>query len=627
MMTDFVRVLWALAPRKRAKIFRRCASIAVVVFGIVVSSSVVLPVASSAAASGKTRTVTFAELPGSPPDYIFPVAPAQYFTFQNDQEFSYLSYPPLYWIDTHGHPIINKTLSLAYMPTFETNTKGQTVATVKLKRISWSDGTPVTTRDIEFFINLVEANLTKWGDYIPGQFPQNIVSIAYNSPQECTITFNRSYSHRWLEYNEIATIIPIPQQAWDKTSTASPIGNYDETASGAVAVWNYLNGQSRDGGTYATNPLWQVVDGPWRIAPKNGYNAATGYLAMVPNPRYFGPTNHSITRFEELPFTSAAAEFNAVRSGSVDYGFVPPSDATRGLLDAVKSEGYRVAPWYIWGWNFWPLNYAQPRVGPIFKQLYIRQTFEHLINQRGWIRHILQGYGEPEYSPIPIGIKSNFADAYEKTDHYPYSLAAARKLLTAHGWHVVPGGVTRCKRPGSGTSDCGPGVAKGAGLTFTMEYTSTTLIGEEVLSFKAAAAQVGIKLSLTSHPFTQVFANYFSCIGAPSSTCHWEMIAGVLSDEYGWYPDYYPVGATNYNAGASFNGGQYSDPEMNKLTERAHTTDHLAALYAVGNFAAKMLPTLWVPNGPFQISAIKTNLSVPWQGLEVNLYPQLWKWR
>ncbi len=613
--------------RRLGRAQRWAAQVAAVAVGLVVTSSIAVPVASSGAATSSKGVVTFAEQPGSPPDYIFPVAPSQYFTFANDQEFSYLSYPPIYWVDTHGAPVINTKLSLAYPPTFRTNTKGETVADIRLKSVLWSDGTPLTTRDVRFWLDLVENNLTKWGNYIPGQFPQNVVNVTYTSTHEFTVTFNKSYSHRWLEYNELANIIPIPQQVWDKTSATGPVGNYDETPSGAVAVWNFLNSESRDGGTYTSNPLWQVVDGPWRIAPKNGYNAATGYLAMVPNPRYFGPTTHSITRFEEIPFTSASAEFNAVRSGTVDYGFVPASDATAGLLETVKSQGYRIEPWYIWGWNFWPVNYAQPTVGPIFKQLYIRQVLEHLINQRAWIQHILKGYGEPEYSPIPLAIHSRFSDAYERHDLYPYSVSSARKLLAAHGWHVAPGGVSRCKRPGTGPGDCGAGIPAGAPLNLTMEYTSTTLIGEEVLSFKSAAEHVGIRLSLTSHPFTRVFADYFSCIGAPASACHWEMIAGTLSNEYGWYPDYYPVGAANYNTGAGFNGGQYSDPNMDKLTERAHITGSLSSLYAVGNYAAKMLPTLWVPNGPYQISAIKKGLRVPWQGLETNVYPQLWKWK
>lgn len=603
----------------------RSALVATFALAVVATLGIVGPAAGSGAAAKSTGIVTFAEQPGSPPDYIFPVAPPQYFTFANDQEFSYLMYPPIYWVDKGGSPTINTRLSLAYPPTFRTNTKGETVADVRLKSVSWSDGTPVTTRDVRFWLDLVQANLTKWGNYIPGQFPQNVVSVTYPNSHEFTMTFNKAYSPRWLEYNEIATIIPIPQHAWDKTSATGSVGNYDETSSGAVAVWNFLNTESRDGGTYATNPLWRVVDGPWLIAPNNGYNASTGFLAMVPNSRYFGPTTHSVKRFEEIPFTSASAEFNAVRSGTIDYGFIPASDATPGLLQAVKSQGYRVDPWYTWGWNFWALNYAQPTVGPIFKQLYMRQALEHLINQSGWIKHILNGYGAPEYSPIPLKVRSQFADAYERHDHYPYSVSAARKLLSAHGWDVTPGGVTKCRRAGSGPTDCGAGIAAGTPLKFTMEYTSTTLIGEEVLSFKSAAGHVGISLTLTSHPFTRVFADYFSCIGAPPSACNWEMTAGTLSIEYGWYPDYYPVGATNYNTGASFNGGQYADPTMNKLTERAHTTSSLSSLYAVGNYAAKELPTLWVPTGPYQISAIKNGLHVPWQGLESNVYPQLWK--
>jgi peptide/nickel transport system substrate-binding protein len=571
-------------------------------------------------------TVTFAEQPGSPPDYVFPLQPAEWFTFANDQEFSYLLYPTLYWIDRDGQPVVNNAMSLAYPPVFSVNAAHDTVATITLKDYSWSDGVPVTTRDVEFWMNLLVANKTEWGDYVPGQFPDNVKSITYPTKKQFVVTFNRTYNHYWLQQNELNTIIPMPQHAWDRTSLGGPVGNYDTTTKGAVAVWNFLNKQSMDGSTYATNPLWQVVDGPWKIQPKVGYNATTGYLVLVPNSRYSGQSTHAVAEFVEEPFTSASAEFDAVRSGSIDYGYLPLEDATSGLESAVRSEGYQIVPWEIWGWNFWPLNFAQPTAGPIFKQLYVRQALEHLIDQSAWIKYYLRGFGYPEYSDIPTVIKNPYADSYVKEDHYSYSVSTARSLLKSHGWKVVSSGVTTCVHPGTGANECGPGVKSGAALSFSLEYSAdNTALSQEVLNFQTTAAQIGIRLSLVTHPFSKVFADYFSCFGVKPAECHWQIIAGVISDEYGWYPYYYPDGAENYNTGSGFNGGQYSSAEMDSLTHAAHELPGLAPLHAADNYAAYQLPTLWVPNGPYQISVIKKSLhvSLP-QGLETNVYPQLW---
>ena len=52
--------------------------------------------------------------------------------------------------------------------------------------------------------------------------------------------------------------------------------------------------------TYATNPLWQVVDGPWKLKAFN----ADGQITFVPNPSYSGPIKPTLKSFTELPYTS-----------------------------------------------------------------------------------------------------------------------------------------------------------------------------------------------------------------------------------------------------------------------------------------------------------------------------------
>ena len=76
--------------------------------------------------------------------------------------------------------------------------------------------------------------------------------------------------------------------------------------------------------TYATNPLWQVVDGPWKLT----HFDASGNVTMTVNTSYSGPIKPTIKTFKEVPYTSDSAEFNALVAGKVDVGYLPEADVT-----------------------------------------------------------------------------------------------------------------------------------------------------------------------------------------------------------------------------------------------------------------------------------------------------------
>jgi peptide/nickel transport system substrate-binding protein len=80
--------------------------------------------------------------------------------------------------------------------------------------------------------------------------------------------------------------------------------------SGALAVYDYLNNAGTKVGTFATNPLWQVVDGPWKLKSFT----TDGDAIFAPNPNHSGPVKPSLSSFEEKPFTTNAAEFDVLRS-------------------------------------------------------------------------------------------------------------------------------------------------------------------------------------------------------------------------------------------------------------------------------------------------------------------------
>jgi len=66
----------------------------------------------------------------------------------NNLSFAQLMYRPLYWFGAGAQPLLNPSLSLANPPTWSANT-----ATITLKHYTWSNGSPVTTADVMFWIN------------------------------------------------------------------------------------------------------------------------------------------------------------------------------------------------------------------------------------------------------------------------------------------------------------------------------------------------------------------------------------------------------------------------------------------------------------------------------------------
>jgi peptide/nickel transport system substrate-binding protein len=562
--------------------------------------------------SGGTATV--AMQPGDQFTWILPLLPFSESSGANLEYSEYLMWRPLYWFGSPGHVGLNEAESLAE-PAVITSSGGQTTATITLKRYDWSDGRPVTSRDVQFWFNLLKAEKANWWDYVPGEFPDNVSAFTIVSPTQFRLTFTGRYSSAWL-YNELGQLIPLPQQSWDKTSARGNIGNYDTTTAGAVKVFAFLSAENKQLSTYATNPLWQTVDGPWRLT---AYAPATGDATYVRNTRYSGPATGSIHELKVLSFTSDTAEFDTLLSaGGISYGYLPFNDAAQ--TGRVTADGYAVQPWPTWGITYITLNFAAPQTGAIFKQLYVRQAMQHLVNQGADISDFLEGYGNPTYGPVPLVPASAFISPQQKQNPYPYNPTMAESLLKQHGWTIVPGGMDSCTRPGTGTNECGAGIAAGARLSFSMQYaTSTQGVDEEVAVLQSAFDQAGIRLSLSGASFDTVIGDDVPCA---HSGC-WQM------NYYGqgWYfdPAYNePDGSAIFDSAGGSNSGGYSDPAADALMEKLPSGGY-QALYSYENYLAQQLPVLWMPQFDFQISAVNSKLrGVYPQDPDTNIYPENW---
>ena len=559
-------------------------------------------------------TVTVALTPGEQFNYIFPILDTEDAVGSNIEYSEYLMWRPLYWFGGPNSVGLNTKYSLAD-PATVTSSAGHTTATIQLKSYRWSDGKPVTSRDVQFWFNLLVANKNNWWGYTPGEFPDNVSAFTIISPSRFSVTFKGTYAAAWL-YNQLGQLIPLPQQAWDKESPSGPVGNYDTTPAGALAVGNFLLAQNKDLSTYATNPLWQVVDGPWKLT---SYAASTGDATYVRNTKYSGPATGSIHALRVLSYTSDSAEFDSLlSSGGISYGYIPFNDAAQ--ISRVTADGYKVAAWPTWGITYMSMNFASPQVGAIFKQLYVRQAMQRLINQAGYIESFLEGYGNATYGPVPLVPSSKFVSSAEKTNPYPYDPAEATKALQAHGWTIHAHGQDVCTRPGTGANECGAGIAGGQKLSFQLQYsTGTQGVTEEVASLQSAFSLAGIQISPSGAPFSTVVGNDIPC---SNSKC-WEL------NYYGqgWYfdPGYNdPDGSVLFATGGVDNGGSYSshtaDTLMNNLASGGYP-----ALYKYENYIAQQLPVLWLPQFDAQISAVSNKLKgVLPQDPDGNVYPENW---
>jgi peptide/nickel transport system substrate-binding protein len=559
-------------------------------------------------------TATFAEQPGVTPNYIFPMLTAAYYSVANIEEFQRLSFRSLYWIGNgKGQPVVDPALSLAALPVYSDN---DSVVTIHLGDYTWSDGQPVTARDVAFWINLLRASKADFAAYIPGEFPDNLKSYTIVNSKTIVLTLTGSYNPTWFTYDQLSQITPLPAQAWDKTSATGAVGNYDMTTAGAKAVFAFLSAQSKDLASYGSNPLWKVVDGPWKLA---GYQV-DGYAKFAANRAYAGPAKPRLSYFVELPFTSDTSELSVLRSGTtIDYGYLPTEDASQS--PALAADGYTTAQWEGWGTSFFPINFHNPKTGPIIAQAYIRQAMQSLIDEPAYLAGPLEGYGHTDYGPVPAEPSNPYVDAYEAKGPWPYSPATAVKLLSSHGWTVKRSGVTTCTSPGAGSGHCGAGIAAGTPLSFSLQYaTGIVWVGEEMQALKSSFAQAGIQISLTTAPFDSIISLLTPCTKTEAS-CSWQMLDYGGGWTYGVDP--YPTGDQLFATGSGSNAGSYSDPEADNLI--AATVHGPGTLTAFENYLADQIPVLWLPQPVYQLSEISKNLhgALPQSPIE-SLTPEDW---
>jgi peptide/nickel transport system substrate-binding protein len=341
----------------------------------------------------------------------------------------------------------------------------------------------------------------------------------------------------------------------------------------------------------------------------------------VPNTKYTGPNKPTISKFEEVAFTSDTAEYAALRSGALDVGLVPADDYP--TIGQLTKMGDVVFGYPDFGWDYMVFNFKDTTGdwNNIVGQLYVRQALAHLVDSPGYIKSIDYGYAVASSGTVPPEPASPYTPSNATTDLYPYSTSAAVSLLAAHGWKEV-GGVQTCEKAGTGSGECGSGIPAGTKLTIGLIYNSgSPSITSEDTAFASAAKTAGIPVTLKGDTFTTIIST-FDDPAAPSNDNKWQM-----EDFGGFSEDIYPTTEDIFNTTGSFNIGGYSSTAANSLINASVFGTNPLAVKNEAAYLAVNLPALFQPEAD-HVYAWTDKLSGPqssfWELAQFGLNPEEW---
>ena len=96
-----------------------------------------------------------------------------------------------------------------------------------------------------------------------------------------------------------------------------------------------------------------------------------------------------------------------------------------------------------YGIEYLQINFNNPTLGPAFRQLYVRQALQELIDQEGMVKSIRAATATRTRAACPSQPANPWTPAIQNSNGgqgpYPFSVANATLLLTSHGWRNVGG--------------------------------------------------------------------------------------------------------------------------------------------------------------------------------------------
>ena len=133
-------------------------------------------------------------------------------------------------------------MSMADPPVYS---NGDKTVTVQLKTsYRWSDGQPVTSKDVLFFIDLLRAAVKEsganWGLYTPHiGLPDQVASASTPNATTLVLNLTKPANPQWFTADGLYYINPLPAHAWAKASPDGPVLDFTNPAN-AKKIYDFL---------------------------------------------------------------------------------------------------------------------------------------------------------------------------------------------------------------------------------------------------------------------------------------------------------------------------------------------------------------------------------------------------
>ncbi len=291
---------------------------------------------------------------------------------------------------------------------------GLTYTVILKPNLTFQDGTPLTTDDVEFTIEkILDPNIKS-----PKTDVWSGVKVEKVSPTEIHFTLKKAYA----PFLENLTFGILPKHIWKDVEHQA----FDV---------NILNREPIGSGPYKIKKAYRDDSGIYQyydLEPFAGYTGGKPYI------------EHFIVRFYKNEDDALAA----YKSGTINGLGGISSEAATSLRDS----GYDVT------------GTSLPRVfglffnqssAPVLTNKEVRQALNMSVDRNAIIKAVLQGWGTPEAGPIPQNLTSQPAFTGEEnlnggetatstaiaTSSGADLIAAAQQVLADKGWKAGPDGI------------------------------------------------------------------------------------------------------------------------------------------------------------------------------------------
>lgn len=284
---------------------------------------------------------------------------------------------------------------------WSTSSDGLTITFTLRRDITFSDGEPLTAKDVEFTFNFI------MNDAIAA--PR---SRAYLSRME-RVTALDDY-HVEFVFKE-------------------PYFNSLQLAGSLEILPEHFYGKFLDDPqTFNESRGLLLGSGPFRLSNPEGWSPDKGVVELVRNPRYWGPVSASFDRIVWRIIENDSARLTTFRNGDIDVYSARPREY-QSLLDdkdiKERSQNFEyMSP--TAGYSFIAWNQERGGEKTIFADSRVRMAMSMLTNVDRVLEEIFLGYGLPAASPFMPGS----AQHDEANQAIAYDIDKARELLMQAGF-------------------------------------------------------------------------------------------------------------------------------------------------------------------------------------------------